>query len=103
LIGITGEERLMQIVTSQPWITEPEFTPPPTECEIAEYLTSLRFQRFEVNPGVPMHFYRRYGIVIADLHVGNVLRSEGRLVPIDVVMGKPGPELRAKIRHLLGV
>ena len=93
----------MQIVTSQPWITEPEFTPPPTECEIAEYLTSLRFQRFEVNPGVPMHFYRRYGIVIADLHVGNVLRSEGRLVPIDVVMGKPGPELRAKIRHLLGV
>jgi Serine/Threonine/Tyrosine Kinase found in polyvalent proteins len=103
LIGVTGEESLMGIVTSQPWISEPEFTPPPTECEIAEYLTSLRFRRFEVNPGVSMHFHRRYGIVVADLHVGNVLRSKGKLVPIDVVIGKPGPELRAKIWKLIGV
>jgi len=93
----------MRIVTSQPWITEPEFSSPPTEREISKYLSSLRFLCFEVNPGVAMHFHRRYGIVIADLHVGNVLRSEGKLVPIDVVIGKPGPELRAKIRHLLGV
>ena len=28
---------------------------------------------------------------------------EGKLVPIDVVIGKPGPELRAKIRDLLDV
>jgi len=50
-----------------------------------------------------MYFHPRYEIVVADLHVGNVLRSEGKLVPIDVVIGKPGPELRAKIRHLLAV
>jgi hypothetical protein len=29
--------------------------------------------------------------------------SEGKLVPIDVVIGKPGQELRAKIRDLLDV
>ena len=103
LIGLTGSDRLMRIVTSQPWIKEPEYAPPPTEYEISEYLKSLRFECFEVNPGVSMHFHRRYEIVVADLHVGNVLRSEGKLVPIDVVIGKPGPALREKIRRLLGM
>jgi predicted trehalose synthase len=41
-------------------------------------------------------------IVVADLHVGNVLRSKGRLVPIDVVIGKPGQLLKERIREAFG-
>jgi len=37
---------------------------------------------------------RRYGLVIADLHEQNVLTArDGALFPIDVIIGKPSPEL----------
>jgi hypothetical protein len=48
-----------------------------------------------------MYFHRRFGIVVADPHVGNVLRSKGKLVPIDLVIGKPGPALLARIEDSL--
>jgi hypothetical protein len=50
-----------------------------------------------------MYYHRRYKIVIADLHVGNVLRSGGKLVPIDVVIGKPGLPIQIQICKDLGI
>jgi hypothetical protein len=99
-MGVIGERRVMQIVTCQPWIPP---CIPATEGEIIDYLESLCFQRFEINPGVPMFFNADLGLVLADVHVGNILRTKRKLVPIDVVMGIPGTELREKIRHLIGV
>jgi hypothetical protein len=50
-----------------------------------------------------MFFNADLELVLADVHVGNILRTKKKLVPIDVVMGVPGAELREKIRHLVGV
>jgi hypothetical protein len=100
VIGVIGDRRIMQIVTCQPWIPP---CIPATDAEIIDYLESLHFQRFEINPDVPMFFNEDLEIVLADVHVGNILRTEEKLVPIDVVMGIPGPELRKKIRQLIGV
>ena len=49
-------------------------------------------------PDVPLYFQPEMGIIVADAHDRNILRNEsGRLVPIDLVIGNPGPELLDQI------
>jgi hypothetical protein len=98
--GTIGEKNVMQVVTCQPWIPTSR---PATERQIADYLQQLRFEKFEINPGVPMYFHRYFKVVMADVHIGNILRHGGKLVPIDLVICKPDSQLRARIRELLGV
>ena len=50
-----------------------------------------------------MFFQTDLELLSADVHVGNILRNEQGLVPIDVVMGTPSAELRETIRSLIGV
>ena len=48
----------------------------------------------ELVPSVPVFYQPDMGIIVADAHDRNILRNEsGRLVPIDLVIGQPGPEL----------
>jgi hypothetical protein len=101
IVGVCGAKNVLQVITSQPWIPANNAEPTATEEEIDDYFGSLRFRRVEINPGVPIFYNSDVGLIVADAHVGNVLRSQGRLVPIDVVIGKPGPDLFKRILETL--
>jgi Serine/Threonine/Tyrosine Kinase found in polyvalent proteins len=103
VLGVCVPQQVIQIITSQPWIPISASLPTATEEEIDTYFTNLQFCRVEINPDVPIYFNRDTELIVADAHPGNVLRYENRLFPIDVVIGKPGPEVLKNILERLQV
>ena len=96
--GVAFDEEQIQVFTSQPWITAHREFPLPAQTEIDEFFAQIGFRKFMFAPDVPLYFRPEMGLLVADAHDRNVLRSEsGRLVPIDVVIGKPGPDLLRRI------
>ena len=92
--GVAFDEGQMEIITTQSWIVAHADMPTPSQSEIDEYFGQFGFRKVELTPGVPIYFQSDIGIIVADAHDRNILRNEsGRLVPIDLVIGKPGPEL----------
>jgi hypothetical protein len=101
IVGVCGAKNMLQVIISQPWIPANRAEPTATEKEIEAYFERLRFRRVEINPGVPIFYNSDVALIVADAHVGNVLRSEQGLVPIDVVIGTPGPALLKRILEIL--
>jgi len=97
---IDDGEGHLQVVTTQPWISSNEEHPNPTDEEIKEFMKEQYFEPVLLNPDAPLFFSRELRLIVADAHDQNVLRDlDGNLVPIDVVIGIPGPSLLQEILH----
>ncbi len=99
LIGAHLDENALEIISSQPWIVSHPETPVPGQAAVDEYLASLGFVRSDLFP-FGFYFYNRAnGLAVADAQPNNILvGTDGRLAPIDLVIGRPGPAL---LRRLL--
>jgi hypothetical protein len=69
--------------------------------EIDIYFENLDFERVEVNPDVPLYFNQQMKVIVAivaDAHERDILRTEeGKLAPIDVVIGVPDDNMLHRI------
>jgi hypothetical protein len=100
--GVAFDEAQIEIITTQPWIVASPEHPSPTQAEIDVYFSSLGFLKAELVADVPLYFHRDLGILVADAHDRNILRNEsGALVPIDLVIGRPGSDLLRRITEQL--
>ena len=83
---------------------EIEERPNPTADEIEAFFKEHSFEPALLNPDAPLFYSRTLGLIVADAHDQNVLRdNEGNLVPIDVVIGVPGPALLREIFQRIDV
>jgi len=90
LQGILAGESSLRMITAQPWITADQEIPTPTEDEIDSYLKDLGFLRI-LTVEVAAYYHDELDLVVLDAHTQNILRDEnGKLVPIDIVVGHPG-------------
>ena len=88
----------VRIVTSQRFIRG-ENTP---QKEIAAFMLARQFEERLIE-GRRVYYRVGDNIVVADLHDKNVLTtSGGELVPIDVIIGKPGSELERVLKDPQG-
>ncbi|MBV9657432.1 MAG: hypothetical protein JO295_04915, partial [Verrucomicrobia bacterium] len=103
ILGIAcDEENQIEVVTSQPWISPHEIRPRPFPEEIANYFAGFGFRRVVLNPDAPLFYSEQMRLLAADAHDANVIRDHnGELAAIDVVIGRPGPELLDKVRAFL--
>jgi hypothetical protein len=100
--GVACDEAQMEIVTTQPWIVASHQHPSPSQTEIDAYFSNLGFCKAELVADVPLFYHRELGILVADAHDRNILRNEsGELVPIDLVIGRPGVDLLRRITENL--
>jgi hypothetical protein len=58
---------------------------------------------FWPGPGNPAFYREDLDLVARDAHEGNFIRSGGRLVPIDLIVGKPNDKFRTDIAEQLGI
>lgn len=94
LLGVLGGETSLRILTSQPWIAAHSETPTPIEEEIDDYFEDLGFLRIH-SVEVAAYYHSETDLVVLDAHTQNVLRDEnGKLIPIDIVIGHPGERTR---------
>jgi hypothetical protein len=94
LVGVFRSDEHIEIVTSQPWISVHPLRPNPSQDEIDVYMGEFGFQSMSFNLDTPLYFNRFLNLVAADAHDRNVLRdSEGNLVAIDLVIGRPSPRM----------
>jgi hypothetical protein len=100
---LQAEGKRFHIVTSQPWIPEDPDAPSPTLDEIEAYFEALKFQMFWLGPENPAFYREDLDVVARDAHEGNFIRSNGRLVPIDVIVGKPTESHLQSIADQLGI
>jgi hypothetical protein len=101
--GIAYDGEQMEVVTTQPWIAAHPISPRPSREDIDWYFANIKFDKAPVTEEAPVYFNRQIGVVIVDAHDRNVLRDErGALSPIDVVVGRPGLNLKRAIDALLG-
>jgi Serine/Threonine/Tyrosine Kinase found in polyvalent proteins len=93
--GVWLDRNELRIVVSQPFIYGDNT---PLE-KITDFMRERRFEARTV--GEKTVYYRSDdNLVVADLHEQNVLESsDGKLVPIDVIIGKPGPDLERVLRN----
>lgn len=90
LLGILAGDSSLRALTSQPWITAHQEIPTPTEDEIHGYFNDLGFLRI-LTVEVAAYYHDELDLVVLDTHTQNILRDEnGKLVPIDLVIGHPG-------------
>jgi hypothetical protein len=72
--------------------------PIPEASEIDLFFFMEGFQRVDIGTPTPFYFDSASGLLIGDARDENFIRStEGEIVPIDLVIGYPGPELVAHI------
>lgn len=92
--GVMVAESSLHLVSQQPWIKSASARPVPEQDEIDEYFAGLGFSKSD-QLGAPAYYHRTLDVAVLDAHPLNVLRDEnGRLVPIDVVVGKPSNATR---------
>jgi hypothetical protein len=104
IVAVVGDPRILRVVMSQPYIYEDENAPDITLNEIDQFFASRHLNKVWVNPDAPWFFNADLGIIIGDANPGNFVRDvNGEIVPIDLVIGRPGAELRDKIWQLFGV
>jgi hypothetical protein len=99
IIAVVGDKKVLQVVTSQPYIFEPDEAPDITLDEIDQFFESRCFHKVTLNPDAPWFFNSEMGIAVGDGHPGNFIRNvDGEIVPIDLVIGCPGAALLARIK-----
>ncbi len=99
LVGVWSAEGSVRIISSQPWVTEDEVDVALTQDDITAWFGDLGFKQF-CRAEVPAYFKAESDVVVLDANVKNVLRdTNGRVFPIDVVIGVPG----SKVRELFGL
>lgn len=99
ICGVIATEGNAHLVSRQPWIKPSATSPVPDQGEIDEYFAALGFIRSD-QLAAPAYYHEALDLAVLDAHPLNVLRDErGRLVPIDVVVGRPG----AAARVILGL
>ncbi len=100
ILAVTlDDEGHVQVVHSQPWVSADETKPTVlTQVEIDEYFARSQFYPATLNPDAPLYYNREMDLIIGDAHEANVLRDlDGAILPIDIVIGKPGPQLCSEI------
>lgn len=103
LLGCIFTGSHIELVTTQPWISAGN---PPTasQAQIDSYFEERRFARSSLFDQLPVYYSTGFDLVAMDAHPGNVLVSDkGFIMPIDVVVGVPGPEFRARLRREQGL
>lgn len=99
--GLIYDEEVLQVVTQQPWITTGSRRLP-NQREIDFYFGQLGFEFIPLFPNAPLYFSKLFRLVVADAHDRNMLIDENeQLVPIDLVIGTPGPALAGQIGRCL--
>lgn len=97
ILGIAFDEEQIEIVSAHRWIEANEDRSVPTEEEIAQYLNRFGFSRL-TDPDIPLFYHAGLKLLLADAHDSNVIRNlDGDCVAIDVVIGQPGPRIRAEL------
>lgn len=84
IVAVVGDKRVLQVVTSQPYIFELSEAPDITFEEIDQFFEIRRFTKVLLNPDAPWFFNSDLGdsgIVVGDGHPGNFIRNvDGELV-----------------------
>ena len=103
IVAVVGDKRVIKVVTSQPYIFELDEAPDITLDEIDQFFESRHFKKVSLNPDAPWFFNSDLEIAVGDGHPGNFIRNvSGEIVPIDLVIGKPGTTFLKKIIDHLG-
>lgn len=98
IIGARLDDDALEIISSQPWIVSHSEDPVPAQAAVDEYLAALGFGRSALFP-LGFYFYNRAnGLAVADAQPNNILvATDGRLAPIDLVIGHPGSALLKRL------
>jgi hypothetical protein len=95
LEGVWPDHNELRIVISQRFIRGSN-TPIGT---IADFMRDRRFEARTIG-GKQVYYRPADNLLVADLHEQNVLTTpDGALVPIDVIIGKPGRELEEVLQN----
>jgi hypothetical protein len=94
LYGVWPHQNEIKIVTKQRWIKGKASR----RKDIIDLMNLRGFREVIVN-GRTIFVRSADGLVVADLHEANVITTEKGLIPIDVIIGKPGDALA----HELGL
>lgn len=98
IVGARLDDEALEIITSQPWIVSHRETPVPSQADVDQYLATLGFARSGLFPLGFYFFNRANGLAVADAQPNNILVvPDGRLAPIDLVIGRPGPMLLKRL------
>jgi Serine/Threonine/Tyrosine Kinase found in polyvalent proteins len=104
LVGATGSEGHMEIITSQPWIDADRIRPPATDEQIRTYFAEIGFFESRLYDSGGFFYHPQFNVIAADAHSRNVLvSSDGYIHPIDIVMGRPGSILKSRLRTEFGL
>ena len=97
LLGIIDKARGMHVVTSQPDIVGAEVT----QDEICAFMAASGFARIDsvrLGHEDALAFFREAdGLAVFDCHVGNFIKSGPDVVPIDLIVQRAEPVLRAAL------
>jgi hypothetical protein len=98
IMGVVfDDQQQMQVVVSQPWIDAHEIRSVPFEDEINAYFQRFGFRRLAY-PDAPLFYHDGLELLVGDAHDTNVLRDTNEeLAAIDVVIGRPGPDVMKEI------
>jgi hypothetical protein len=97
VLGVFGSESSPRIIISQKWIFEDATAADITRSEIDRFFEELHFVRSLLD-GRIVYYNADTNLIATDAHAGNFMRSEGRLVPIDVNVQEVSPEMRDRIQ-----
>lgn len=99
ILGVAfDDEDQIEIVSAHRWIEGHKDRQTPLPEEINGYLAKFGFVGLPSNPYVPLFYHNGFRLLLADAHDTNIIRdTKGDCAAIDVVIGRPGPELRAEL------
>jgi Serine/Threonine/Tyrosine Kinase found in polyvalent proteins len=98
ILGVAFDEEQIEIVSAHKWIEGNKDRSVPFADEITEYFRRFGFKPVGNNPDAPLFYHDGFQLLLADAHDTNIIRSvNGKCAAIDVVIGNPGPRLRAEL------
>jgi hypothetical protein len=99
ILGVAfDDEDQIEIISAHKWIEGHPSRKAPYPEEIESYLARFGFEDLTHNSDAPIFYHAGFGLLLADAHDTNVIRTvEGECAAIDVVIGRPGPQLRAEL------
>jgi hypothetical protein len=88
IIAVEIIKDAVRLISSQPWIAHGL----PCSADVIEsYFREFGFEAFPIDDREIGYYHPTREIFLRDPHPSNVLRAGGRICPIDVVIGYPGP------------
>jgi len=101
IVGVSfgDDEGRIEIISAHKWIEAHKERSVPFGDEIVAYFARFGFKRVGSNPDAPLFYHADLKLLLGDAHDTNIIRDvSGVLAAIDVVIGRPGPRLRAELR-----